>query len=266
VTEKLTKEGDHAFREPAREEGRKGLAYERRTQAIWFKLQNVRRVAYSVAADEDEKGSDEARTRQSISGELEPEDRRDFGLISEDGTELLRDERLNLDINQADEDGGTVWFHEKDEEEYRLKRGFYFSAYVSRERLQWFWNELQTRPEGELRVRIDVPAYQYEVDAFLAEPWIRQEFYFAKGQATEIAGISIYVNDPQPPETKSAEPESDDEPLAGVLRKKPAPGEASPKSPEAILLRRLVRGVGWLVALQVLALLAMCSLAGEYGM
>lgn len=268
----FTRENETTFRAQPYEEGKRALAHFVFQKSLSFQLREIRQFAQNLS-DEDfrsykyEKGrpddyepSDAERPQYGLNGNLYIEHRRHLGFISEQGTERYPGP-LYLDMHTRTQvsDRGQIWFHE--ESEYNDRPGVYVSVYLSEQRMLWLWEQMRLRPDAEVHVQIEAMLWQCEVDEALAEPDMRQEYYLEQGKPAEIVGCTLAVRDPKNPpwhdpsnDTIWDEP-SEDPPIA-------ASGQgvsANQRDEQAILLKRLVRGVGWLIGLLVVLLIAVLS-------
>lgn len=263
MTKPLIREDETTFRHPPEEDREKGLAFFQARKTVYFSAQKLNRIATNDGRDEFGEGG-QGRVTRAITGQLRPEDPREFGFISESGTDLRRNEPLHFDLHPdprdgEDQDGGHIWHDEGDR---YVRRGFHFSIYVETGRFDWLWNELRDRPNAIVTICLDFYAFEYEVDAFLREPWDRASLFFEDGKhgRNVISRASFYVKDiPRIPGEDDVEEEPIAKPNAGFLPAK----STSVSGEEVFLLKRLLGRSTWVIALLILLLLATCSVASN---
>jgi hypothetical protein len=169
---------------------------------------------------------------------------RRWGFISEEGARTSNDP-VWLNIYTGRGEGGFIEAIEANE--YSPETAFYVSIFLTDERTAWLMDQLERRPRADFHVRLEIMAFQSEVDHRLSEPWQMQTFYFEK-QPHQITGVTFYLNDP---ELAALPPSLGDE-------NEPA-GNASALTPihDDRLLKRLIGSVGWVVGLLILILLVL---------
>lgn len=258
----LTRENETTFREPLREEGKRGLAYFVFQKTLSFELRECRQIAqnlsdedfrwqkYEKARPDDYVPSESERRQYGLNGNLYIEDRRELGLISEEGIARYKGPfYLDMHTRTQVSDRGQIWFHE--ESEHNDRPGVYVSVYLSEDRMLWLYEQMRLRPDAEVHIGLEAKLWQHEVDEAVAEHDMRQDYYFERSERAEVLGCTLMVRDAKTPpwharkhaELTWADPTEEDAPPTKADAVKVAGG------PQERLLTRLVRGVGWVIGL-----------------
>lgn len=271
TTVPLVRENEGTFREPEREDGKSGLAFQHYQKRLRFRLGESRVIAQNLSDDlfrtiKYEKGrpddylpADKERPQYGLKGNLFIEDRRSLGFIGEGGVDsFVGPFYLDMHTRTQVNDRGQVWFFEKGE--FNDREGIYISVYVSEERMLWLLSQIKAQPNASVFFDLEVMVWQHEVDASLAEWHNYQDFFIERAKPGEIVGCTFGILDPELPEWKEPDPYGDEE--DGIAAEPVPTLEVSfPPKPSSsdLFLQRMVRGVGWVIALQVLLLLAVLT-------
>lgn len=268
----LKREDDTTYREEEVQESGRSLAYHLHTKRISFRLAEFKLTAlnlsdedfrwqkYEADQPEDRVPADAERLQYSLSGNLHIEPRRVLGFISPQGADYYRGPTyLGVHTRTKVSDRGQLWFYPEDENNDR--EGIYVSLYVSEARMRWLIDEMRQRPHAEVHVTIEAKVFQHEVDNALAEPEQFRDFYVERDKRHEIVGATFMVSERETPAWKAPDEfgDDDDTPAPPVAVGAPANGQVILSDQ---LLRRLIRGVGWMIGLLVAILLAVLMTAG----
>lgn len=280
TTTALTRENENCYREPDREDG-KGFGFYRYMIRMDVVVPRVRLLARNRSDGEldmskmwaDESAhhdairagkeppkvapsrvppTDAQRIEYQLHGPVQLQAKRQWGFISEHGTRSTHDP-VWINIYNAKEAHGAI--HGIEADEYSRETAFHISIFLTDERMAWLMGQLERRPDAELVVRLEFTAFQYEVDQRLCEPWQMQTFYFDK-RPHVITGVTFCISDP---EIMALPQTVGDEPAAGQETKRSRADVVVHDK----LLKRLVNGVGWVIALLV-AIIGVLLLNGSH--
>lgn len=270
----LTREDDTIFRESEVQKSGRSLAYFLLTKRLSFRLaeykfsslnlsdEAFRSHKYEKGQPDDIVPADADRLEYNLNGNLRIEPKRMLGFISPEGTEYYRGPiYLGVHTRSKVSDRGTLWFYERDE--YNDREGIYVSVYVSEARMRWLSEEMRHRPHAEVHVTVEAKVFQHEVDNALAEPDQFQDYYIERDKRHEIEGATFMVSERELPAWKAPDDVDhrhyEDAPAAPVAAGSQPTGQIVLSEQ---LLRRLIRGVGWVIGLLVAILLAVLVTGG----
>jgi hypothetical protein len=239
---KLTREtgdGFDIFREPPDKNGKPGIAYIRQDCPINFVLDRYRLTASTLS----EKDAGAARTQSSdmakhlaflnefkipegdpanesiryvnhadifLSAPLNMKAGGSLGLITSQGAELY-EHIIELYVHIGAEEHSHVVHYEGYPIE-RTEESVFFSAYISRERMEWLHHELISRPNAVIVMRASIDAFKAQAGSFLSlfgdAPWLLIE----PKKATHLKDVSFDVY-----ESELRAAERDQYPLSDAL-------------------------------------------------
>ncbi|CAN7606913.1 hypothetical protein LJR164_004428 [Phenylobacterium sp. LjRoot164] len=276
----LKRENDRTFREPEQEGGKPGLAYHLYSKRITFTLAEFRQIAQNLSTrqfhrdnyererPDDYVPTEAERRLYGMNGNLHIEKNRVIGFISEEGIEIDRNQPFYLSMHTrgADAENGSIWFFE--EGEYNDREGIYVSVYVSEERMRWLWEQMRLRPTAKVALTLEVKLWQHAVDNMAAEHHHFQEFFIEKSaerSSSEVLGCTFFLADEETPPWKDPYEVEDDWEDEGAVPAPQAKGKVAKRDVPEVekLLRRLIRGVGWVIGLLSVILFLILATSGS---
>jgi len=222
--------------------------------------EDFRSHKYEKDQPEDIVPGDADRLEYNLNGNLHIEPRRVLGFISPEGTDYYRGPTyLGVHTRSNVSDRGQLWFYGRDE--HNDREGIYVSLYVSEARIRWLIDEMRQRPHAEVHVTVEAKVFQHEVDNAFAEHDQFQDYYIERDRRHEIVGATFMVSEREAPAWKAPDDLDEEDTSATTV------GAGSFASGQVVLsdalLRRLIRGVGWMIGLLVAILLAVLMTGGS---